>query len=199
MTDRKYPFPSREDALLILQRDYCYKKIPEREVQSLIDMSWQLGVDAARKFLDKFPLSEPLKFDLILAGEGFTVKTKDMDYVSGNIRYFAEIQPGSKMVTVYKQSVQMWAKKNGCSYRQARNLILMHEYFHYLEMTELGLVSKRYQVYMIKIFGKKIGKTGIAALSEIAANGFARTIFPYALFEGEGELRKGTQADETTV
>lgn len=185
MTDRNYPFPSREDALLILQRDYCYHKIPEQDVQPLIEMSWQLGVDTARNFLKKFPLSEPLKFDVVLAGEGFAVKTEDKDYVSGRIRYFAEIQPGAKVVTVYKQSVQMWAKKNGYSYQQARNLILMHEYFHYLEMTELGMVSKRYQVYMLKIFGREIGKTGIAALSEIAANGFAMTIFPYALLEGE--------------
>ena len=185
MTDRNYPFPSREDALLILQRDYCYHKIPEQDVQPLIEMSWQLGVDTARNFLKKFPLSEPLKFDVVLAGEGFAVKTEDKDYVSGSIRYFAEIQPGAKAVTVYKQSVQMWAKKNGYSYQQARNLILMHEYFHYLEMTELGMVSKRYQVYMLKLFGREIGKTGIAALSEIAANGFAMTIFPHALLEGE--------------
>jgi hypothetical protein len=61
--------------------------------------------------------------------------------------------------------------------KTAANLILSHEFFHFLECTGLGLTSRMYQVPMIVIGPLKIGRTGIRALSEIGAHGFARTYY----------------------
>lgn len=33
----------------------------------------------------------------------------------------------------------------------AQNVILSHEYFHFLEWTKLGLTSREYQVPMLKL------------------------------------------------
>ena len=55
------------------------------------------------------------------------------------------------------------------------NLILSHEYFHFLEVTELGLTSRDYTVPMVQIGPVRLGKTGLRALSEIGAHAFART------------------------
>ena len=46
----------------------------------------------------------------------------------------------------------------------AQNVILSHEYFHFLEWTKLGLTSREYQVPMLKLGPLKLGKTGVRAL-----------------------------------
>jgi hypothetical protein len=53
----------------------------------------------------------------------------------------------------------------------------MHEFFHVLETTRLGLTSKEYTVPLITIGPCKLGKTGIHALSEIAAHAFTNTYY----------------------
>ncbi len=58
---------------------------------------------------------------------------------------------------------------------EAENLILSHEYYHFLEWNKLGLTSRDYQVPMISIGPLRLGRTGIRALSEIGAHGFAHT------------------------
>ncbi len=58
---------------------------------------------------------------------------------------------------------------------EAENLILSHEYYHFLEWNKLGLTSRDYQVPMVSIGPLHLGKTGIRALSEIGAHGFAHT------------------------
>ena len=53
----------------------------------------------------------------------------------------------------------------------------MHEFFHVLETTRLGITSKEYTVPLFTIGPFKLGKTGIHALSEIAAHAFTNTYY----------------------
>ena len=62
-----------------------------------------------------------------------------------------------------------------------QNLILSHEFYHYLEATELGYTSRRYLVPMIILGKLRLGKTGVPALSEIAANAFANYCYNHFL------------------
>ena len=59
----------------------------------------------------------------------------------------------------------------------AINLILSHEYFHFMEMNVIGQLSKSYEVPMLVIGKLKLGKTGIHALYEIGAHGFAHQYY----------------------
>ncbi len=52
-----------------------------------------------------------------------------------------------------------------------------HEYFHFMEMNVIGQLSKSYEVPMLVIGKFKLGKTGIHALSEIGAHGFAHQYY----------------------
>lgn len=176
MSVGRYPFPTREEAANKLKRDYCYHKIPPEKIPELIDMSWNAGVDAAHDFLKEWG-GQPLNFIQVLEKSGVQIVTEEKDYISGQLRYFAEIQPKAKRAVLYRHSAELWAENNGYSYEDARNMILMHEYFHYLEYVKLGYTSKRYQVPMLELFGLKLGSTGIAALSEIAADAFAGELF----------------------
>jgi len=67
------------------------------------------------------------------------------------------------------------AVASGLPVAQAEELILAHEYFHCLECPKIGLTSKQYVVPTLKIGRLVLMTSGIRALSEIAAHGFART------------------------
>lgn len=92
--------------------------------------------------------------------------------MSGHTRYFADILPKTGKVCVYLKSIALWAKEQGCSCDLAMNLILMHAYFHYWEYKQPVPAARLYTIPMLQAGPFKIGKTGIAALSEIAANAF---------------------------
>ncbi len=78
-------------------------------------------------------------------------------------------------MNLYLKSIELWAKENSLDLRSAENLILSHEFYHFLEWTKLGLTSRLYQVPMIQLGKLKFGHTGIRALSEIGAHAFAGT------------------------
>ena len=95
----------------------------------------------------------------------------------GNIRYFCEYFSEKNQIIIYSKGIDLWASSNGLEHAQARNIILAHEFFHHLEAKQLGWISKRCLVPMLKIGSLTLGKTGIAALSEVAANAFANTYY----------------------
>jgi hypothetical protein len=177
MTAIRFPFPSRKDAIHTLERDYVYGKIPRDDVPLIINRAWQTGLDAAESFLKNQKRDCIWDFLQIFRDQGFQVSIKDEDVVSGSMRYFADSLPKQKKVTIYSRSVNLWAQANQLTFEEAQNFILMHEYFHYLEYSGLGFVSRQYQVPMVQIGKLKLGRTGVAALSEIAADAFAKFLF----------------------
>jgi|GEM_PF-1383644 len=179
------PFPDKNDALKMLQRDYVFGKINKEDIPLIIEDAWSTGEKAAEDFLAEHAGKEPLNFREIMRESGIRIITENRDFVSGRLRYFADYQPKANKVTLYRQSIEIWARHYGYDYEQACNLILMHEYFHYLEHTKLGYTSRHYSVHMLSLFGIKIGKTGIGCLCEIAADAFARKLYKHALLETE--------------
>ena len=101
----------------------------------------------------------------------------DKDYISGNQRYFSDYISGQSRIHLYLGAIRLWAQENGMTLETAQNVILSHEYFHFLEWTKLGLTSREYQVPMLELGPLKLGKTGVRALSEIGAHAFARTYY----------------------
>ena len=84
---------------------------------------------------------------------------------------------GQNIINLYSGSIQKWADQNELEFDQAVNLIISHEYYHFLEMNEIGLTSRDYLVPMLTIGPLKLGKTGIRALSEIGAHAFVRKYY----------------------
>ena len=174
MADFTFPFPGRELADQELSYDLCYKRIPQEDRSAIVERAWQKGCRAYEKF------GGSTDFKRIIRESGLELIEKDIDYVSGGQRYFSDYVSGQKTVTLYLGSVRLWAQSNSLDLPTAENLILSHEYFHFLEMNGLGQTSKEYQVPMLKLGSVKIGRTGIHALSEIGAHAFARTYYELA-------------------
>lgn len=169
------PFPGRELADKELSYDLCYGRIPPEDRKEIVEKAWQKGCDAARQvYLRESGCTD---FSAICRRSGLTLQEKDTDFVTGGQRYFSDYLSGKNLITLYLRSISLWAEENQMDVDTAKNLILSHEYFHFLEMNGLGLTSRMYQVPMLQIGSLKLGKTGIRALSEIGAHAFARTYF----------------------
>lgn len=171
-----FPFPDRELARRELENDPCRKKIPEREREAVVERAWQKGHSAAEALLRE---QGDADFFRIARESGLTVTERDADCVRGGRRFFAEFLPGRKEIVLYRRSASLWAEANGLTVGQARNLLLAHEYFHFLETNGLGRTSKDHTVPMLRIGKLSFGKTGIRALSEIASHAFAKTVYEY--------------------
>lgn len=158
----KYPFPNKENSMQDLKNDYMFPKIAPEKVDEVFEDAWAVGLQAAKDFLRE---------------QGFRIQVKDIDYVLGDRRYFCEYFSRQKIIKIYRKSVELWCRENGYSYEDGCNLILCHEYFHHMEWHEIGMTSKRCLVPMVKIGCLRLGKTGVPALSEVAANAFAQECF----------------------
>lgn len=178
MADFSLPFPGRELADRELSYDPCYARIPQQDRQRIVEKAWQKGEAAARQTFTRHGGSTD--FFAIARASGLKLVEKNVDFVAGNQRYFSDYISGQGVVNLYTRSIALWAEQNGMDLHTAENLILSHEYFHFLEWTQLGLTSREYQVPVLTLGRWKIGKTGIRALSEIGAHAFARTYYELA-------------------
>jgi hypothetical protein len=172
------PFPSKQLAHQELTYDPCYSKIPIKDRQPIVESAWEKGEQAALMTYEKYGGS--YDFNEIAVKSGLTVKMKNADYIVGNQRYFSDYISGRNLLILYLGSIQKWAESNSLDLPTAVNMIISHEYFHFLEWTSLGLTSREYTVPMLTIGKLKLGKTGIRALSEIGAHAFAHTYFHLA-------------------
>lgn len=161
----------------ILKKDPCYGKIPETQVDAVFEDAWTTGIAQAQEFISEHCLASDFDMMEILQKLGFAITVQDVDYVMGNIRYFCEYFPEKNQIIVYSKGVDLWASSNNLESEHSRNIILAHEFFHYLEAKHLGWISKRCLVPMLKIGRFTLGKTGVAALSEVAANAFANEYY----------------------
>lgn len=175
--DIVFPFPTKKYCQKLLEEDLQYKKIPSEDVPGILEKAWQTGVDAANAVIEEN--GGKLNFFEIVGKYGLDVVSKDKDNVSAKIRFYSEFYPKEKKIKMYDGSIQLWCDANNLSFYNGKMLILAHEFYHFLEFLKLGWTSRQYPVYMLKIGKYKFGTTGIPALSEIGANAFAYTCFPY--------------------
>lgn len=176
---REFPLPDKESSRAILERDYSYAKIPHDVVMSVYEEAWQFGEENAATFITQEITAEQWKVSDVLKRTGITIKVEPIDNVVKGQRYFCEFFPKQKELTLYKKSVLLWCEANSLSYEMGTEVILAHEYFHYLEWQNQNPASRLCTVSMFKIGKLKIGKTGIPALSEIAANAFSNTYYAH--------------------
>ena len=183
---KEFPFPDKENSLDVLKRDYVFDKIEKDQIPVMFEDAWSTGEQQAKVFLEENGNGK-LDMQRILREKGIKIIKKDVDYIVGDQRYFCEYFSGSDVIKIYQKSVQLWCKNNGFAYEEGLNIILCHEYFHYLENSRIGMVSRHFQVPMIKIGKWKVGSTGIPSLSEIGANAFAFACFSHLVDDNRSE------------
>lgn len=186
MDNFNFPFPGKSLALKELSYDPCYSKIPQNDKQLVVDIAWDCGTNAANDIFKEY--KKEADFFNITKKSGLKCIKHNKDYVVGNSRYFSDYISGQNIINLYLGSIELWAKENNLSVQTAENLILCHEYYHFLECNKIGLTSRLYTVPIIEVFNIKIGKTGIRAMSEIGAHGF---VYEYMRLIKEMGLNNG--------
>lgn len=180
---KEFPFPDYMNARDELVHDVLYRRISKPDRERICDDAWNMGAATAQHLLTEHPGCSVYE---MAAKDGLKIVRERTDKVSAGLRFFSEYFPKKNSIYMYLLSIRLFAKKNHLTDEEAEELILAHEYFHFLEEKRIGAVSRRYTIPRF-IFGSiKIGKSGITALSEIGAHGFARTYW---------EMRNGMCAD----
>ena len=128
-----YAYPTKEFALKMLTCDPCYEKIAHVEDSYLVDLAWETGRSAAERMKKEGCRTA----EQLLLRSGLKVERQNKDQVIGQTRFFCEIYPDQKKICLYTKSVHLWAQQNDLTDQEATEYMLAHEYFHYLEVTEL--------------------------------------------------------------
>lgn len=169
---KEFPFPDRMNAKDELVRDVLYGKISQQDRERICDNAWNVGVVTARRLLAEYPGCSICE---IAEKTGLKIVRIETDKVSAGMRFFSEYYPKKNDIYVYLLSIRLFAKENRLTDEEAEELVLAHEYFHFLEEKRIGAVSTHYTIPRLSVGLFQFGKTGVAALSEIGAHGFART------------------------
>lgn len=179
----KFPFPDKAESRKELTSDVMYRRIPEQDRDRICEMAWDRGVATAEVILKKYPAKRMRE---IVEAEGLKIVILKKDEVNQAFRTFGEYDTASEKMTLYMGSIAKWAAANGLSREAAKEVVMAHEFFHFLECTQIGKTSGIYQVSVLKIGKLVLTKSGIRALSEIGAHGFARTYFETRGFTDAG-------------
>lgn len=168
-----FPLPGRALAEKELRRDALYSRIPPQKRREVLERAWSKGEQAARQVYRQ----HGGEADLLCIAErsGLHCQWDERDRALAGRRHFAEYLPECRCVRLYEGGIRLLAEKNGIPVPQALDLVLGHEYFHFLEHLCLGWTSRDCLVPLVCIGPLRFGKTGIRALSEVGAHAFAYT------------------------
>ncbi len=167
-----YPFPDRVRSRNELRNDILYEKIPEKDRVWICDAAWNMGVQTAEKLMNGYP---DVDIYQLVSQYELDVVHQQGEKISAGYCFFGEFAPKEKRIYLYRAAVQRFAANNSMTEKEAEELILAHEFYHFLEENIIGKTSERYQIPVLSLGRIRIGKCGVKALSEIGAHGFART------------------------
>ena len=170
-----FPFPTKSTCLAELQRDPLFPKIPADSYGQIIEDAWNRGAEAASRCFGQTPIS----IAAALEKAGLQITRIARDQVLGGMRYFAEFYEKSKNVFLYTTSVQLWSEHNGLCYASGEELILAHEFFHYLECKSLCPAKDVFTVARFQIGRWRFGSSSLRAVSEIGAHSFAYAYYTH--------------------
>lgn len=171
-----FPFPDRKTAQNELKKDLLYHKIPVSDREKICNMAWNRGEKTAFRFIESYPDKEIYE---IIRMEGAELIILKKDEVNGRVRTFGEYYSEGNRIILYGESIRKWAQANGISGKLAENMVAAHEFYHFLECTRIGETAKLYMVPVVKLGKFVFQKAGIRRLSEISADGFARTFYEW--------------------
>ncbi|MTD39271.1 hypothetical protein GIX45_11665 [Erwinia sp. CPCC 100877] len=159
-------------AYLELKQDLLFHKIPEKKLPYYINRSLEIGRELAAAFMGMSATKLLTQHQVNIkleegAGDFFKVKFRAQ---------FESDSKGNNQITLYKQSVEEMAFSNQLSYESMEEIILMHEFFHYLEQKHSVETAEQLESIQTFHFLGVSRNAHIQRTSEIAANSFAKTV-----------------------
>ncbi|MDM8183427.1 hypothetical protein QUV97_07165 [Enterococcus cecorum] len=159
-------------AFLELKQDMFYHKIPQERIPYYVHQSLKIGRIYAQNLPNK-------NIKQLYKTVDIKIKEEDNDGKFFKIEMRAQFEvdkKGNYIVYVYKSSIDKLAKANNLSFEKMKNIVLTHEYFHYLEEKMNQHVFDELESVETFKLSKLIRTAKIRRTSEIAANVFAKEV-----------------------
>jgi len=163
----------------LLREDLVYAKIPTDERQSAVERAAAAGRQAAEECRPRHGTNDPVA---LVEKLGVRLIESDAPYVYGALVQTSTYVGRPPTITLYTGAI---AEMNGFLADQhlaetlhigdVRPVYLAHELFHHLEETVLGRAAALVRVVTFRL-GPLTLRSGIAHLSEIAADAFAQRL-----------------------
>lgn len=159
-------------AFLELKQDMLYHKIPQERIPYYVNEPLKMG----KKYAQEMPTKNVKQ---LYETAGIQIKEEAHDGVFFKVEMRAQFESdkkGNHLVYLYQASVDKLSKANNLSPEKMKNIVLAHEYFHYLEESTKQHVSEMMDsIETLKVAGL-IRTAKIRRASEIAANAFAKEV-----------------------
>lgn len=164
-------------AVMELQRDLLFHRIPDGKTKEYVDISLRAGREQAQRFSGR-ALAE------LCRERGIHVQISDSTQGMAGMTFRAKIEYGEDkaIFTLFSPAVGSLIKEinplllpeDRFTFQQACDMLVAHEFFHYLEFTELGdTAGLTEKVSIAKLFGKP-RHACIMRCGEVAAHAFAK-------------------------
>lgn len=163
-------------AFLELKQDLLYHKIPQEKIPYFVREALAAGRQKAKEQSNRdiFALYRQAKI---------AIQEEDHDGVYFKVEMRAQYESdrkGNHRVFLYLASLNKLASDNGITVKKMKEIILTHEYFHYLEDQEKFDVAEHLaSIETMKVLGVS-RKAKIRRASEIAANAFTKEFLQLA-------------------
>ena len=162
----------------LLAQDAVYRRIPEEARSVLVDAALQDGRVRAEVIARELG-ADPW---IIARRLGVTIVDSSVDVSFGTVIVFAEYTAAPPRITLYRDAIALMSQRLAHPLLRAlkagdcARTVLAHELYHHLAQASAELsLSRRYRVTHLQM-GRWRCSSGIAALEEIAAGNFARTL-----------------------
>lgn len=166
--------------LTMLQTDPNAWRLDRDQQLAAVSEALVDGAATARHFRSRFGTSKPNEIANQL---GLTIETTDSDPLVGSIWRFAEYRLRPPGILLYRHGIAL-LERELCGAAAARligqlgprDVFIAHELYHHAETSRPEPpISRRHRVVLFRL-GRWHWRTGIAALSEIAAGSFAQEL-----------------------
>ena len=166
--------------LVMLQADPHARRLDRAEQFAAVREALADGAAAAKSLTERFPDLAPPEIAHQL---GVPIEATDDDPMVGSLWRFAEYRRRPARILLYNRGLALLDRVVAGSLAvqllgQAtpQDVFIAHELFHHLEATRSEMpIARRHQPTLFRIGGWH-WRTGLAALSEIAAGAFAQTL-----------------------
>ena len=163
--------------LAMLQADPHAWRLDHQTQHAAIADALADGTAAAEDLRMRFADHSP---EQIARELGVPVETTDSDPMVGSLWRFAEYRPRPPRIVLYRRGLRPLERNARAApllgAASPRDVFIAHELYHHIEAVRPEVpIARRYRPTLFRI-GNWHWRTGIAALSEIAAGAFAQSL-----------------------
>ncbi|WP_086350764.1 hypothetical protein [Candidatus Enterococcus clewellii] len=189
---------------LELKQDLLFHKIPEEKIPYYVNEALVIGRTAAQPFKGRTATE-------LLAEQNISIEAVEGDGTFFKVKFRAQFEADSKgknQILLYKQSLEELAEANQLTNEAVEEIVLIHEFFHFLEERQALAVPEQLDTIESFHFLGLARKAHIQRTSEIAANCFAKEVlgleylpsyYDYIFLMKTGELDQIALEEEKSI